>query len=305
MDSNFINSEYRDEYWVDEKRKKLWKVELDTLEVFKNICEKYNLSYFLIGGAAIGAVRHGGFIPWDDDLDIGMLRKDYDKFVSVATKELKEPYFLQTPLTDKGYFCGGILRIRNSETTGIIRDDDRKQINGGIFIEIYPFDGTPDDELERKKHLRAMERMYLLLKIASDNNVPKRWYKKVVYKFLQSILRLWKIENLYSQFQNLSKKYSFSNTKCVDTPSLPYFAKRGIHKYPIEDVTNTAEVPFEYTNVSIPCNNDRCLRIHFGDYMVLPPVEERGIHHKNLVFYDPDKPYKEYYGKDLKEYFGA
>lgn len=304
MIKDFLEEEYRDGFLVDEKRKKLWKIELDIIEKFKQVCKKYNLSYFLIGGAAIGAVRHKGFIPWDDDLDIGMLREDYDKFLEVAQYEFKDEYFVQTPLTDKGYFCGGIIRIRDYKSTGIVREDYKKNVNNGIFIEVYPFDRTPDNKLLRKIHIKKMSLYYYILSDYCHNNIPQKWYKKIIYRVTHKVVKCIDFNKMYMKYQNISKKYSNKNTLFVDTPSLPYFAKQGIHHYLYDDVKKTIEVPYEYTNLSIASNNHACLTIHFGDYMKLPPISERGMHHNNLVFYDPDKPYTEYMSVDLNNYFG-
>ena len=82
---------------VSSKRKKVWKVELDLLNNFIEICNKYKLTYFAIGGTLLGAIRHKGFIPWDDDIDIGMPREDYNKLLEIAKKEFKNPIFFQTP----------------------------------------------------------------------------------------------------------------------------------------------------------------------------------------------------------------
>lgn len=92
------------DYKISDKMRKIWQVELSMLDKIDAICRKHHIQYFLLHGTLLGAVRHKGFIPWDDDLDIGMLRKDYDKFMEVAPKELGEPYFLQNMWTDSDCF---------------------------------------------------------------------------------------------------------------------------------------------------------------------------------------------------------
>lgn len=103
LPKSFFDEEQICDFFVDKKRKKIWAIELDLLIQFDKICKKHGLIYFLIGGTLLGAVRHHGFIPWDDDLDVAMPRKDYDLLMQLKD-EFSEPYFLQTPYTDEGYY---------------------------------------------------------------------------------------------------------------------------------------------------------------------------------------------------------
>ena len=141
-DKEYICDEIRDKFQVSSIRKKVWLCELKIAQWFCTVCSKYNLSYFLIGGSAIGAVRHNGFIPWDDDLDIGMLRNNFETFKEVAPKELPDEYYIEYGVLSDNIFSS-LLRIRNKNTTGILVDEFRQgSEGGGIFIEIYPFDNT-------------------------------------------------------------------------------------------------------------------------------------------------------------------
>ena len=101
------------DYKISDKMRKIWQVELAMLDKVDTICKKHDIQYFLLNGTLLGAVRHKGFIPWDDDLDIGMLRKDYDRFMEIAQRELEEPYFIQNIWTDKNCFFGGFSKLRN------------------------------------------------------------------------------------------------------------------------------------------------------------------------------------------------
>lgn len=148
-----LKEEVRNGFTVSEKRKRVWLKELECLELFRNICEKHSLTWFVIGGTLLGAIRHGGFIPWDDDLDVAMPRADYKKFLNIASKELQPPFYLQTAGSDKEFYCG-FSRIRNAETTALIHNQwtaKSKAING-IFLDIFPFDCVPDSTSEMKHH---------------------------------------------------------------------------------------------------------------------------------------------------------
>ncbi|MEH7097780.1 LicD family protein [Neobacillus vireti] len=295
--NNHLSPEYRFGFYVNAERKRLWHAELLMYEKFNKICNKYNLNHFLIGGSAIGAVRHKGFIPWDDDLDIGMLRKDFNKFLEVVKSETSFNYEIQYGFLPNNQFSS-FLRIRDKSTTGIIKDEVDRNINHGIFIEIYPFDNVCSIKWVRKLQLKVSAK---LLNILTD-----RFYQVTcskidrvlisIFKIL-SANRLWKLWNWNCQL------FGKFNTKFVDTVALPVYAFKGIHLYYKKDLIQTQKVDFEYTNAYVAKGNDRCLKIHFGDYMQLPPVDQRGAHHQAIIFYDTQLPYTEYMDKIIVQKF--
>ena len=139
----FYKEEIRCGYTVDEKTKRVWAVQLEMLDEVERICKANGLKYFADSGTLIGAIRHEGYIPWDDDIDLVMLREDYDKFVQIAPAWLKEDLVLQTVYTEKNYLRGH-AQIRNSKTCGCNEEDKKAGYNCGIFIDIYPFDVMQD-----------------------------------------------------------------------------------------------------------------------------------------------------------------
>lgn len=159
----FLQPEVRCDTYIGIEMKQVWFAELQLLEKFIDVCNKHGLSYQLVGGSLLGAIRHKGFIPWDDDIDVGMLRPDYDRFVQLAKNELEAPFFLQTPLTDPGRNID-YVQIRNSATTAIdLRYvDDHNTFNQGIFIDIFPIDGVGSDEVLQKqeKQQQFIRRVY-------------------------------------------------------------------------------------------------------------------------------------------------
>ena len=136
----------------------LQKVEFDLFTCFAETCEKLNLPYFLVCGSALGAARHGGFIPWDDDLDVGMYRDDYNKFMELAPALLPKGIFLQNYNTDPK-FPHMFANLRNSNTTYIEKRLAPLNINHGVYIDIFPLDGYPSNRFEQKK-FEFMKRHY-------------------------------------------------------------------------------------------------------------------------------------------------
>src|SRR5690554_5979187 len=127
---------------------KVHKVQLEIANEVKRICEKNNIKYFMIAGTLLGAVRHRGFIPWDDDLDIGMLRNDYKRFIELAAKELNDTYYLETWYTSSGYGMP-FAKIRKNDTRYIEKSSKDVKCHPGIFIDIFPFDNVPNNKVLR------------------------------------------------------------------------------------------------------------------------------------------------------------
>ena len=293
---SFLDEEIRCEYKVEKWRKKLWQIELDIFSHFNAICEKYNIKYFLIAGSAIGAVRHAGFIPWDDDIDIGMLRSELDKFLAVAEKELPEHIFLATGINEEKRF-DGLIRLRDNNSTGAIVDEVNKDCNKGVFIELYPFDNIPNSRFLMKRQAFKSRFYYHAL---CSYCYPHKGLKEALFR---SYVKIWGYHKVYKRYVKNCIKYNKKKTVYVDTPALPMYQRQGIHHYKREYVETVVSVPFEYLEAKIPVNNHECLTHMFGDYMQLPPVSERGSHHNEYVFYDPFKSYKQYSVEELKQKF--
>lgn len=138
LPQSFFDPETICDFYVDEKRKKIWAVELDLLLEFDRICKEYELKYYLSVGTLLGAVRHHGFIPWDDDIDVEMPREDYDR-LQVLYGERDTPYFLQTPYTDS-YYAFSHIRLVNLNTTCFTKVFAYQPMKQGIFLDIFPLD---------------------------------------------------------------------------------------------------------------------------------------------------------------------
>lgn len=245
-------------------------IELELLIKVDQICRENNINYFLFAGTLIGAVRHKGFIPWDDDIDISMLRDDYNKLAHIIQNGDYGINFIRIEENpDTIYPYGKIC----DEST-IIEEKNFKSVNGyGVFIDVFPFDYLPESERERKKLKRKYFRMYQLLTHSSRTGFVKS------DSFVINIKRACAL--------HFSRLF---NTNCLVTKMNSDFVRLNNSRsnlvglawafaWPLEDYLATSEVTFEGHQFMAPLNPDRVLKIHFGDYMKLPPENERILKH--------------------------
>ena len=158
LPEGFLDEETRCGFTVTKKMKEVWAVELDLLAELLRVCNKNNIKIFASGGTMLGAVRHQGFIPWDDDIDMMMFRDDYERLCEIAGSEFQYPYFFQTEYTDPGSLRGH-AQLRNSLTTGILESElGKRKFNQGIFLDIFPLDVVTDNEEDFQKQGKNVEK---------------------------------------------------------------------------------------------------------------------------------------------------
>lgn len=303
LPEGFLDEEVRDGYVVSHEMKKVWAVELDLLAEFQRVCKKHHIKYIASGGTMLGAVRHKGFIPWDDDIDLMMLREEYEKLCSVAPSEFKHPYFFQIPKTDLGYFKG-FARLRNSETTAIF-DYERKskfRFNQGIFIDIFPMDHVVDDKnllKQQSEKVKSLEN-----RVSSYSYYNYRCYRNnsIKNKVLHLLLPLIKKPSYWllrpDKIQELlnaeCQRYNIIKTKYVGLLSFQFDNR--VHDIEREDMNNLIESDFEFLKIPNIAEFDKALRWKFGDYMTPKRIPS---YHQD-VFYDADHCYKDYLNGKIK-----
>ena len=304
LDKEYIVDGKKLFYKVSPKREKVWKIELDILMELDRICRKHDLRYFLDSGTLLGAVRHKGFIPWDDDIDLTMPRKDYDRLIEIASQELKSPYYLQHITTDPKY-PGIHVKIRNTDTTAIIKSWLFTDVNQGIFIDIFPLEGLPNDpekadELYKKSSVlgRAVKSYYNFDKILSLNPkiilmlLKRRKLAKTLIKDPHDYVKK------YSEFENLFKEIDFDSCKKVGPLSF-YFSCESKVLFSKSCFDSTLYVSFEDKTLPIPCGYDEILKTYFGnDYMT--PRMLPSLH--GQTYYDPERSYTYYLPVLRKQY---
>ena len=206
LPEDFLNEEIRCGYTVTKQKKELWAIELDLLVQVQKICKKHDIQYFAYAGTMLGAVRHNGFIPWDDDIDIMMTRANYKKFCDIAEKELEYPYFLQTEKTDPTSIMG-LAKIRNSKTTGILKSHENRnfKFNQGIFLDIFPLDNIPDEEETFYKFKKKLINLYSKYHILRNRFHCDLNEKSVIKRILSKI----PVKNFYYfKYEKECQKYN-------------------------------------------------------------------------------------------------
>lgn len=282
---------------VSEKRKKIWKTELELLNQLQQICEKHGLQYYASNGTLLGAVRHKGFIPWDDDLDVMMPRQDYEKLIEIALWELKEPYVMHIP-DHKGIYYRNYARIRNKNTTALCRPDFGRNTCQGIFIDIFPMDCRPKSWFKWAVQRSCIYVLHtiLTLYVYGDAPVAVSSIKVKIKKLLRKVISLYlDKQGRYEDFVQLYDKWRKRYNRAGEADYYVITHNKNVYEYKKEWFFKCEYYNFEDIKVRIPNGFDKILKKLYGDYMSFPPVEEIGVHHH--IFFDPDKPYTEYVGR--------
>lgn len=269
------------EVTMETELKKLQKVELNMLKEIHTICEAHRIKYFLIAGTLLGAVRHGGFIPWDDDIDIGMPRPDYDKFAQIARQKLPEYMDIQA-YNSHNYYPINFIKVIDKRTR--LTEEAYSERVSGVFIDVFPIDGSPNNRILRKLHYLHVKIYRLLIayccyneSIIKDNGL-KRMIKLSIMHIVKILEKLGflKISYLHKKMDKLLKKYDYDSSLIVCN----YLGGWGQREFvPKEYIGIGAPIMFEghvFWGVEKP--HEYLVKV-YGDYMKLPPEEERESHH--------------------------
>lgn len=287
-----LNEETRNGYTISAKMKEIWSLQLQMTEYILDVCKRYNLHIWADGGTLLGAVRHNGYIPWDDDIDLLMPREDYDILISLANKEFKSPYFLQCAYTDTEYYRGH-AQLRLENTTAILTKDYFYNFNQGIFIDIFCYDSIPNlkDDNWYKKLKRADEIEHILgfcsFKISLFSH-PKNIFSRLRYLFYKYTN---KTMTLFREYENLFREYHWEES---DYFGCPAFDRLNANKTTKEKkwYRQTIYFPFENIELPVPIDYAKVLSKQYGDnYMT--PIRIPTLHGGEILF-DTKKSYKEY-----------
>ena len=266
---------------------------LEILLYFKKFCEENNLLFYLCGGCCIGSLRHNGFIPWDDDIDVFMPRDDYEKLQALWAEKADSQQYAYVKFNKNHYTRFTLAAISDENTAFIKQRQHDLDTNHGFRLEILPLDGCPNGRFKRK-----MQIIWALLFTMFIVNEPPTSKGKLFEILGRIALFLTPTYWLKYKIARLAEKRMtrFPIKKCDKITELYARYQYMTNEYPKEIFESAVYKNFEGHEVPIPVGYDTYLKMAFGDYMKLPPEESRIPKH-DIVFYDLNNSYKKYKGK--------
>lgn len=274
-------------FYEPEILKRVQQTELEILKDFMAVCDEAGLRYFGIAGTGIGAVRHGGFIPWDDDIDLAMPRADFDRAMKLVEEKLSDRYYILNCETDPNYplmttrLCKKGTRFQEEAMQGV-------KAKLGIFLDLYPYDNLADGKAAYFFQVWTAwfySKLLILRSVSHPYMSFGGWKRKLaqgICCLASGAMRLFRISPrwIYRRCDRICRKYNGRKTRRMGFPgdTSPHWNTLEKSKvYPLK------KYPFEDILLNFPKDTDRMLKNFFGDYMQLPPVEKRKTHYPHVL----------------------
>ena len=266
--------------------RRLQQKELESLVYFDSFCKRHELRYFLLGGCVIGAIRHGGFIPWDDDVDIIMPRRDYERMLKLWKQHETGTRFLMLK-TDGTVFTGNSFATLVDTSATMIKENQMYlDVPHGIVTDIFPLDGCPDGRFQRilQYYHAMMYSLYITEVVPTKHGGLIKLVSTVLLKLVPSRKRRTKI---WQKHERKMTRYAFNtHVKCTELCAGPHYMR---NEYPQAAFAEAEYHDFEGLSLPLPQGYDAYLTMAFGDYMTLPPEDQQAPHH-DLAALDLDMP---------------
>lgn len=280
---------------MDYSKEEIKRIQEKSLEMalyFKKICEENNLLFYFCGGCCIGTIRHQGFIPWDDDVDVFMPRADYEKLKKIWNEKADTRKYSLVDSNQDYIDHNLFLNIRDNDTTFIRPYQTELDISHGLILDVLPIDGCPSSKLKRKMQMFWAT----VYSVYRSQLIPKNHgtIMKLAGKIALSLVPTKKLRyQLWRYAEQQMTKYPIEECAAVtELCAGPHYMK---NKYPKAAFKTAVYKEFEGHMMPIPVGYDSYLKIAFGDYMKLPPKEKQVAHH-DVVICDLDRSYKVYKG---------
>lgn len=279
-------------YAVSSKMKRLWAMEMEMVKKLVSVCNQYGLTCFIMGGTLLGAVRHKGFIPWDNDVDFIMPRKDFNVLLEIGPSVFKKPFFFQTPVTEQSSYFRTHAKIRDERGTMASQEQYESGINCGVYIDVFCLDETPNGTLMRKlfywkmNEITKMTRFFLKRELSGGiMRSIKHGIQKLVYKYVYGSPDA---AMLFEIYQKAAGKYAGRGMDKVEHLA---FGHEDCYMWNRTEWSRSIQLDFEGMKLPAPIGWDAILKHQFGDYLQIP--DDKSTH----VFFefDPDIPYKQYF----------
>lgn len=258
-------------------------VELEVLLAIDELCARYDIPYFLDSGSALGAMRHGGFIPWDDDVDIGMLREDYERFVAIASDELPGGYRLLTPDVTGGY-APMWAKVMKEGTKFYTRETLEAGLDQGVFVDVFPYDRLCGDDRGAQRQVadclkwQRASYMYHAASVHVPHGGPLGWFERLACRVAHSALRLCTRQDaLVAHFRSaISRGVAGDRVAVLSYPVEGGFARA--------ELLPARIVSFEGYELPVPRDAEGYLAKKYGeDWEQLPPEDQRRNHSPEVL----------------------
>lgn len=255
-----------------EELRQLQDIQRELLQEINRICEKCRIQYNMVGGTMLGAIRHQGYIPWDDDADIGFLRAEYEKFREACKTELDTEKFYMQDLRDTEGYRWGYGKLRRKGTEFVRLNQEFMPYEQGIFVDLMPFDNVPDNRLLRKIHYFQCFciRKMLWSKVGAETE------ENILIRMVYKVLNIIPIDLVIGRYQRLIDNGERKKTKLVRILTFP--TPKNVYGYNREWYTNLKKYSFDNLELPGAEDYDGYLKVKYGNYMEIPPMEKRKIH---------------------------
>lgn len=257
---------------TEEELKKVQKVHVELLAEVDRICRKHRIHYNMVGGTMLGAIRHRGHIPWDDDADLGFLRAESEKFRKVCKEELDSEKFYFQDIRDTPGYRWGYGKLRRKGTTFLRLHQEEMPYEQGIFIDLFPMDNVPDAPVLRQIHFALCFLLRKFLWSEIGRKADRSFLKRRVYALMSRVPR----ETLLHWYEGLIRWTVGRRTEMVRILTFP--APRGTYGFYRKWFLTQSRYPFSTITLTGARDYDGYLKHKFGDYHALPPESERKVH---------------------------